>query len=376
MKLSMRCKVLGGPGHVIFLPGRKALTGTLVVLLGVSLWLPNFGSGQPWLSKDAIQLAVLWTLAAAFACAFMLRFGTEVELDRTHVHWRTRWLRQLVVVHTKREAVSGIRIRPWLTGPNSRMKRLCFLVELRVTGNELPGSLTLWRGRSERQARRYAEWLSRATLLRMEDAVGDTLEVLLPGAALSPRPMSNGPVPALVRVDATQQQGAAMWILGFVPPLQRRRILVGNFISLLISLFCWIRASGLYDAPLRHFAFVAIVFAQALVILAGWFLLAAKTRIAVAGGQIQVELWWLSLRLHQRIMRQRDVVQVRLQSNRNRAGLRELPSGVVLFFGDHFAGDHAVLLGRGLLGPDLHWLRDWLTNALATTGTADSGTVR
>ncbi|MEI6130036.1 MAG: hypothetical protein WCR59_08240, partial [Planctomycetota bacterium] len=116
------------------------------------------------------------------------------------------------------------------------MKRLCFLVELRVTGNELPGSLTLWRGRSERQARRYAEWLSRATLLRMEDAVGDTLEVLLPGAALSPRPMSNGPVPALVRVDATQQQGAAMWILGFVPPLQRRLILVGGFISLLISL--------------------------------------------------------------------------------------------------------------------------------------------
>ena len=254
------------------------------------------------------------------------------------------------------------------------MKRLCFLVELRVTGNELPGSLTLWRGRSERQARRYAEWLSRATLLRMEDAVGDTLEVLLPGAALSPRPMSNGPVPALVRVDATQQQGAAMWILGFVPPLQRRLILVGGFISLLISLFLGIRASGFGDAPLQYFAFVAIVFVQALVILAGWFLLAAKTRIAVAGGQIQVELWWLSLRLHQRIMRQRDVVQVRLQSNR--ALLRELPSGVVLFVGDHFAGDHAVLLGRGLLGPDLHWLRDWLTNALATTGTADSGTLR
>ena len=355
----MRCEVLG-PGHVRFRPRRGVLTFLLgAVLVGLVAMTLLWPEGQErvlrW-SLFALGALVALTIGIARRC------GTVVEIDREGVLWRTRWPQQIYAIRTKRSAVGAIRIRPQLAcmGSAGQPPRSTFVVELRPEGQDLPGTLVLWRGRSERRARRVAEWIARAAVLPCEDAIGDQVASWLPGmpAVQTPRTKvdRSAPPPSVI-VDHSDVRGAVVWVRGFVPMMRRTLLGLAMVASVPLAVVGAVTAAGFPVDALRHLAWGAIGLAEALVLLGGMFLLRGRTRIVVTDGQLQVERWCLGMRVGQRALLQSEVMQVRVQTNLH--GLPQFTPGVVVF-----ATSDSLLLGQGLDEGGIRWLGAWLEDTL------------
>lgn len=331
----------------------------IVVLVGLVAMTVLWPEGQ--------EQVIRWSLLVlggilALAVGIARRCGTVVEIDREEVLWRTRWPQQIYAIRTKRSAVGAIRIRPQLApmGAAGQTPRSVFVVELRPEGPDLPGTLVLWRGRSERRARRIAEWIARAAVLPCEDAVGDQVASWLPGmpAVQTTRPKLDrtAPPPSVI-VDHSDARGAVVWVRGFVPMMRRTILGCLMLSSVPLAVLGAMTAAGFPADPLRHVAWGAIALAEALVLVGGMFLLRGRTRIVVTDGQLQVERWCLGLRLRQRAVLQSEVMQVRVQTNLY--GVPQLSPGVVVF-----ATSDSLLVGQGLDEGGIRWLGAWLEDTL------------
>lgn len=247
-----------------------------------------------------------------------------------------------------------------------------FVVELRPEGQDLPGTLVLWRGRSERRARRIAEWIARAAVLPCEDAIGDQVASWLPGmpAVQTARAKIDrcAPPPSVI-VDHSDVRGDVVWVRGFVPMMRRTLLGLAMVASVPLAVLGAVTAASFPVDALRHLAWGAIGVAEALVLVGGMFLLRGRTRIVVADGQLQVERWCLGLRVGQRAVLQSEVMQVRVQTNLH--GLPQLVPGVVVF-----ATSDSLLLGQGLDEGGIRWLGGWLEDTLWPPRAAVAESVR